>query len=204
MVVTAFALVLAALPAERAVVIGDSQASGLKHAGVLTSLGVEFHAFSGKSSEFFVNWLERNPRVVVDKSLVFFQLGGNDVTSGESLETIKLNVLLLVAMVRQHSPDAKIVFGAVPVRGQWFDAQRKKNPEEAARKEQTFNALNTWLAAGTHPDFTVFATSNVLSDPAVPRFMRDEYRRKGAPDVHFNRKGYVALSTALAGLVLPK
>lgn len=204
MVVVALVLALAALPAERAVVIGDSQATGLKNAGVLTSLGVEFHAFSGKSSEFFVQWLQRNPRAVADKTLVFFQLGGNDVSSGESLETIKLNVLLLVAMVRQQSPEARIVFGAVPVRGQWFDAQRKKNPEETASKERVFEALNTWLAAGTHPDFTMFATNPVLSDPSVPRFMRDEYRRKGAPDVHFNRRGYVALSTAVAALVLPK
>lgn len=198
-----FVVSMAALPAERVVLIGDSQAAGLRSVGVLSSLGVEIHAFSGMTSQFFVQWLQRNPRAVENKSVVYFQLGGNDVTSGETLETIKLNVLLLVAITKQLSPDARVVFGAVPVRGQWFDALRKKDPADAARKERVFEALNAWLQNGPHQDFTAFSTAPVLSDPEVPRYMREEYRRRGAPDVHFNKRGYVALSTAVASLVLP-
>ena len=195
-------LLLSSLPAEGTVIIGDSQATGLKNAGVLTTLGVDIHAFSGKSSAFFVDWLRKNPRVVEKRTVVYFQLGGNDVTAGESLETIKLNVALLARIAKTASPKARVVFGAVPVRGQWFDAQKRTKPELTAQKERTFNALNQWLQQGEHADFSTFATNPLVSDPEVPRFVRQEYRRAGAPDVHLNRRGYVALSTALAALVL--
>jgi lysophospholipase L1-like esterase len=197
-----FTLALAALPAERAIIIGDSQAAGLRNAGVLTTLGVEIHAFAGKPSAFFVQWLHKHPRVLAGKSLVFFQLGGNDVTAGESLETIKLNVLLLAAITKAANPDARIVFGAVPVRGAWFDAQKRRRPDETASKERTFEQLNAWLQTGEHPDFSMLALNPILTDPSAPRFVREEYRRPGSPDVHLNRRGYVALSTAVASLVL--
>ena len=197
-----FSLALAALPAERAIIIGDSQASGLRNAGVLTTLGVEIHAFAGKPSSFFVQWLHKHPRVLSGKSVVFFQLGGNDVTAGESLETIKLNVLLLAAIAKAANPNARVVFGSVPVRGAWFDSQKRRRPGETAAKERTFELLNTWLQSGDHADFSLLSINPILTDPSAPRFVREEYRRPGSPDVHLNRRGYVALSTAVASLVL--
>ncbi len=183
---------------ERTVIIGDSQAEGLKSTRVLTEMGVQIHAYGGRPSDFFVRWLERHPQAVVDRELVYFQLGGNDISMGRSAERIQANMRRLAEIVRAHNPDALVVFGTIPVRGQWFDALKRKHRPLVAEREATLERVNSWLAQGDHPELTSFPLNGVIADPEQPRLQRLEFKRRFA-DVHLNRRGYLAFAQALAG-----
>jgi lysophospholipase L1-like esterase len=186
---------------ERTVIIGDSQAEGLKNAGLLPKMGVEIYAFPGAQSEFFVGWLATHASAVMNKDLVVFQVGGNDISHGDDAAHIQANMLALARLSRAYNPNAEVVFGAIPVRGQWFDAQKRKHKlaHKAVQREETLEGVNFWLAYDRHPEFSLFRLNAIVADPEAPRLQRAEYKRQGKADVHLNARGYVALSRALAG-----
>jgi len=186
---------------ERTVVIGDSQAEGLKNARLLPRIGVDVYAFGGQPSDFFVSWLDAHPGVVLHKDLVVFQLGGNDISRGETAEHIQKNMLALARLSRMFNPRAEVVFGAIPVRGQWFDAQKRKHKPQIAEREATLESVNTWIAVGDHREFASFRLNAIIADPNSPRLQRMEFKRRGA-DVHLNSRGYAALSKALIGTLI--
>jgi lysophospholipase L1-like esterase len=186
---------------ERTVVIGDSQAEGLKNARVLPRLGVDVYAFGGRTSDFFVEWFAAHPNVVAQKELVVFQLGGNDISRGESAQHIQDNMLALARLSRIFNPQAEVVFGAIPVRGQWFDAQKRKRKPQIAEREATLERVNAWIATGDHSDFDSFRVNAIIADTESPRLQRLEFKRRGA-DVHLNQRGYAALSRAIIGTLI--
>jgi lysophospholipase L1-like esterase len=197
-------LTLTSVSPQDAVLIGDSQAQGLRNAGELTALGVTIYSACGKPVAHFHRWLLAHPNILDGKELVVFQMGGNDITLGHSAEAIIDDMTALANLARGLNPKARVVFGLIPVRGQWFDAQHKLRPHKAERQEIALDTVNQWLTRGQHAGFSVFAVNDIVADPETPRMQRSEFRRRGAADVHLNRSGYRALSSALAeSLLLP-
>lgn len=171
------------------VLIGDSQAEGLKLGG-LNEMGVNIHDFRGKTAAFLLAWIKKHPRALSGKKVVSIQVGGNEISNGRNFEYIKAGIVKLVDYIRGAFPNIrKIVLGDVPVRGQWFDWKAKEKPGYARKAEGNLNLVNKWIAAGGDGRFSYFPLNKFVADPNNPRYQRADLA-SSRPDMHLTAKGY--------------
>lgn len=181
---------------ESTLLIGDSQAEGLRP--VLGKKGVKAFARIGKLADYFVQRLatQKGLREQVSAAqLVYLQLGGNHVTRGERPTEIRHALCTLVDDIRALNPTVRVVMGEIPIRGAWFD---RVNPSGDPR-EEALTTINSWIRGGgdARCAFEPFSGNDVISDPEDPRQQRAEYRRRTV-DVHLNSKGYAALGESFS------
>jgi lysophospholipase L1-like esterase len=181
---------------ENTLLIGDSQAEGLRP--VLGKKGVKAYARIGKLADYFVQRLATQKALreqVGFAQLVYLQLGGNHVTRGDRPTEIRHALCTLVDDIRALNPSVRVVLGEIPIRGAWFD---RVSPT-GDRREEALETINAWIRGGgdARCAFEPFSSNDVVSDPNDPRQQRAEFRRKIA-DVHLNSKGYAALGESFS------
>lgn len=181
---------------DRTVLLGDSQAQGLKNAGALTDAGVRAYGHTGQTIGYVRSRVRDDAalrRSLRNAELVYLQIGGNNVSRGDKAASIVADLEALVSDVRALNPTAEIVVGEIPVRGAWFDRVHGRGTDP---RETTMNQVNATILKGG--DFTPFATNAIVADPTDPRQQRAEFRRRGPADVHLNQAGYLAVSRAFS------
>lgn len=176
----------------RVKVFGDSQVEGMKYMGGLgTTLKCSDHR--GKGISFIYNHLARklrsNPRYLENTDLVYIHAGGNSLWT-LPLEAMKTQVQALHLLLHKKAPNTRVVFGTITPRQETID----KKPNKSKLKEKLL-AFNDWLRSTYGRD--CFDTYHVVEDPDRPTYQNPEFRTsKTKTNVHFNTKGYRALTDA--------
>lgn len=177
-----------AYKAEEVVVFGDSQIGGAK---TNFEKGGQYFSQGGAKIEEVYNLLIANLDKVKNAKLIYIQAGGNDVWDSKT-EKMIADIKKLTDKIKETNPGIKIVVGTIPPREETIATRYKGKSEKAAEVRQRLKDFNAYVRT----NYTVFDVNKVMAAKENPDLQNPEYKRPGAPDVHFNKEGYIAYATA--------
>lgn len=177
-----------AYKAEEIVVFGDSQIGGAK---TNFEKGGQYFSQGGAKIEEVYNLLIANLDKVKNAKLIYIQAGGNDVWDSKT-EKMIADIKKLTDKIKEANPGIKIVVGTIPPREETIATRYKDKSEKAAEVRQRLKDFNAYVRT----NYTVFDVNKVMAAKENPDLQNPEYKRPGAPDVHFNKEGYIAYAAA--------
>lgn len=166
-------------------VFGDSQIGGVR--GYLKK-GVRSYCRDGATISQIFDIVRDHPEQIQHAKLIYVQGGGNDVWATKT-EKMKKNIQALVDYIRAVNPAVRLVIGTIPPREEVIV---QKNSVRAEKIRQCLNGYNDWV----RNRYEVFDVNRIMAAGPKSSSQNPEYRRNGAPNVHFNGKGYKAYAQA--------